>query len=190
VHPTLPALLHLEWSHLLPWILRWRISIHLGIHFTNTENINTKKNSYNNNHAVCSWQQHSPRLWVCVRYANGCKTFFSLIVQDVSIFSTDMGWMLPPVPNRSTPASFSSLSTWERKCKETDHMEMGYAAIHISLHIVIVTIINHGSGLWNCSGFKICSDHLLFGLLLDLSLGSHCHYTCTGANTVNMIRLN
>jgi hypothetical protein len=86
------------------------------------------------NRAKCDY---SPRLWVCVRYANGCKTFFSLIMQDVSIFSTDMGWMLPPVPNRSTPASFSSLPTWQtyekENAKETDHMQMGYAAIHILL---------------------------------------------------------
>lgn len=60
---------------------------------------------YNRATQVC----HSPRLCVCVRYANGCITFFSVITHDVSIFSTDIGGMLPPVPSRITPASFSSL---------------------------------------------------------------------------------
>lgn len=106
------------------------ISIHLShsltlqevtlmVHFDKMGNMNTQQliitimqlllqSTADTNRSKCDY---SPRLCVCVRYANGCKTFFSLIIQDVSIFSTDMGSILPPVPNRSTPASFSSLPT-------------------------------------------------------------------------------
>jgi hypothetical protein len=168
VHPTLPVLLRLEWSHLLPWILRWRISIHLRIHFNNTEIINTKKNSCNDNHAICTHR--------------GCGCAYDMQM-GAKLFSH---WSYKMSP--------SSQLTWARCCLlcptgahlppsqacqhdkvwETDHMEMGYAAIPISLHIVIVMVIKHGSGLWNLLWHQNLFYHLLFSLLLDLlSLGSN-----------------